>query len=76
MSAQMFASLTPYLIIEFPDRNDSWVTFLLKSKREFMGHFDYYNISNFEKDYLEFYTIAEKQKIPNTERTLYLLKCK
>jgi len=76
MSAQMFASLTPYLIIEFPDREDSWVTFLLNSKREFMGHFDYYNLANFEKDYMEFYDVVEKQKIPDTERTLYLLKRK
>jgi hypothetical protein len=76
MSAQMFAGLTPYLIIEFPDRQDSWVSFLLKSKREFMGHFDYYNLSNFEKDYLEVFDVLEKEKIPGTERTLYLLKRK
>jgi len=76
MSAQMFARLTPYLIIEFPDREDSWVTFLLKSKREFMGHFDYYNLANFENDYLKVFNMVQKQKIPNTERTLYLLKRK
>ena len=76
MSAQMFASLTPYLIIEFPDREDSWVSFLLKSKREFAEYFDYYNRNNFEKDYAQFYTVIEKQQIPNTHRTLYLLKRK
>ena len=76
MSAQMFASLTPYLIIEFPDREDSWVSFLLKSKREFAGYFDYYTIDNFEKEYADFYTIIEKEKIPDTHRTLYLLKRK
>lgn len=76
MSAEMFASLTPYLIIEFPDRGDSWVDFLLKSKREFAGHFDYYNKANFEKDYAVFFDIMEKQQIPNTERTMYLLKRK
>ncbi|KGO92567.1 methyltransferase domain-containing protein [Flavobacterium subsaxonicum] len=76
MSAQMFASLTPYLIIEFPDREDSWVSFLLKSKREFAEYFDYYNRDNFEKDYAQFYTVIEKQQIPNTHRTLYLLKRK
>jgi len=74
MSAQMFASLTPYLIIEFPDREDSWVSFLLKSKREFAGYFDYYNRENFEKDYAKFYDVVEKEHIPNTHRTLYLLK--
>jgi len=76
MSAQMFASLTPYLIIEFPDREDSWVSFLLKSKREFAGYFDYYTIDNFEKDYAAFYTIIEKEQIHHTHRTLYLLKRK
>jgi hypothetical protein len=76
MSAEMFASLTPYLIIEFPDRGDSWVDFLLKSKREFAGHFDYYNKANFEKDYTVFFDVIEKQQIPNTQRTMYLLKRK
>lgn len=76
MSAQMFASLTPYLIIEFPDRDDSWVSFLLKSKREFAGHFDYYNRNNFEKEYAVFYDVIEQEQIPGTHRTLYLLKRK
>jgi len=76
MSAQMFASLTPYLIIEFPDREDSWVNFLLNSKREFAGYFDYYSLANFEKDYSFFYTVIEKKQIPNTHRTIYLLKRK
>jgi len=76
MSAQMFASLTPYLIIEFPDREDSWVSFLLKSKREFAGHFDYYNKANFEKAYTDVYDVVAQQEIPNTHRTMYLLKRK
>jgi hypothetical protein len=76
MSAEMFASLTPYLIIEFPDRGDSWVDFLLKSKREFLNHFDYYNRENFEKDYAAYFDVIEKQQIPNTKRTMYLLKRK
>lgn len=76
MSAQLFASLTPYLIIEFPDREDSWVSFLLQSKREFAGHFDYYNKANFEKAYSEVYDVVEQQDIPNTYRTMYLLKRK
>lgn len=76
MSAAMFASLTPYLVIEFPDREDSWVSFLLQSKREFAGHFDYYNKQNFEKAYFELYEVIEQQAIPNTHRTMYLLKRK
>lgn len=76
MSAKLFASLTPYLIIEFPDREDSWVAYLLKSKREFTAHFDYYNKENFEKEYTAFFDLIEKQQIPNTQRTMYLLKRK
>ena len=76
MSAQLFSSLTPYLIIEFPNREDSWVSFLLKSKREFAGHFDYYNRENFELAYMSYYEIVDKQQIPDTHRTMYLLKRK
>jgi len=76
MSAQLFASLTPYLIIEFPDREDSWVSFLLQSKREFAGHFDYYNKAGFEKAYNEIFDVIDHQDIPNTHRTMYLLKRK
>lgn len=76
MSAQLFASLTPYLIIEFPGREDSWVDFLLKSKREFQNHFDTYNKTDFEKTYSVFFDIVEKEVIPDTHRTMYLLKRK
>lgn len=76
MSAQLFASLTPYLIIEFPDREDSWVTFLLKSKREFEAHFDSYNKDNFEQSYKIYFEVIEQESIPNSQRTMYLLKRK
>lgn len=76
MSAAYFAKLSRYIIIEFPDRDDSWVSFLLDSKREFKGHFDYYNLSNFEQDYLEYFTLKEKKMIPGTSRTLYLFERK
>lgn len=76
MSAEMFASLTPYLIIEFPDREDSWVSFLLQSKREFAGHFDYYNKQNFEEAYKDVYQVIAQEDIPGTHRTMYLFKRK
>jgi hypothetical protein len=76
MSAKLLASLTPYLIIEFPDREDSWVDFLLKSKREFEEYFDSYNKSNFEKEYSTYFDIIQTQTIPNTQRIMYLLKRK
>lgn len=76
MSARLFASLTPYLVIEFPDRDDSWVSFLLESKREFAAHFDYYNKAGFEREYARYFDTIQAVSIPNTRRTMYLLKAK
>lgn len=76
MSAQFFASFSKHLIIEFPKRNDSWVQRLLNSKVDFKDHFDFYNIENFEKTYLKYFDLIEKQHIHNSERIMYLLKVK
>jgi len=76
MSAEYFSRLSKFLIIEFPDRDDSWVSFLLDSKREFKAHFDYYNFANFEQEYREYFTLQEKEMIPGTSRTLYLFERK
>lgn len=76
MSASFFSSFSPYLIIEFPDRKDSWVQFILESKHDFKSYFDDYTIENFERHYSKFYEVIEKIKISNTERTLFLLKRK
>src|SRR5690606_23665435 len=43
MSAQFFSKMAPNLLIEFPTRDDSWVQFLLDSKRDARSHFDFYN---------------------------------
>lgn len=74
LSAQFFSKMAPNLLIEFPTRNDSWVKYLLESKRNFASLFDFYNEENFEKEYANYYEIIEKQVIPNTERILYSLK--
>ena len=76
MSAEFFASFSKYLIIEFPEPNDSWVERLLSSKGEFKGHFDFYNIENFENEFMCFFNILEKKKITSTNRILYLLQKK
>ncbi|MDD5150786.1 MAG: class I SAM-dependent methyltransferase [Flavobacterium sp.] len=72
LSAQFFSKMAPNLLIEFPTRVDSWVQFLLDSKREFKNHFDFYNEENFEKEYGVYFEIVDKQK--NGERILYSLK--
>ena len=74
LSAQFFSKMAPNLLIEFPNRSDSWVQFLLDSKREFKNHFDFYKEENFEKEYSVYFEILNKQKIASSERILYSLK--
>lgn len=76
MSALFFSSFSKHVIIEFPEQGDSWVEHLLNSKNEFKAHFNFYNIENFENAYSEYFTILEKEKIPNSKRVMYLLKKK
>lgn len=75
-SAGFFAEFSNFLIIEFPKREDSWVQSLLVRKREFMGHFDFYNQENFEADYALYFNILKKEIIQGTERIIYLMKKK
>jgi hypothetical protein len=74
LSAQFFGKMSNNLLIEFPTRKDSWVQFLLESKREFASHFDFYNEENFEAEYCIYFNIVNKEVIPNTNRILYSLK--
>lgn len=74
--ASFFASFSTQLIIEFPKRNDSWVTSLLSRKREFEQHFDFYNQHNFEQAFQECFEITQQQPIESTNRVLYLMKIK
>jgi hypothetical protein len=74
MSAQFFAQLAPNLLIEFPTREDSWVQFLLESKREFKSHFDFYDEQHFENGFETRFEIIKKEAIPGTARILYSLK--
>lgn len=75
-SAEFFAKFSKYLVIEFPTREDSWVESLLVRKREFINHFDFYNESNFEEGYLNYFEVERKELITGTKRILYLLKRK
>jgi hypothetical protein len=75
-SAEFFAKFANYLIIEFPKREDSWVSSLLVRKRDFVNHFDFYNEAQFEEAYLKYFTLEKKQAIEGTQRVLYVLKVK
>lgn len=74
LSAQFFSGMAENVLIEFPTRADSWVQFLLESKREFRNHFDFYNEENFEREYTVYFEIVMKEKIDSSERILYSLK--
>jgi hypothetical protein len=74
MSASYFAKLSQYLIIEFPDRKDSWVEFILDSKRDARHLFDDYSISAFAKAYQQHFKLIKSEKIEGTERTLFLFE--
>ncbi|WP_246236322.1 class I SAM-dependent methyltransferase [Flavobacterium ajazii] len=74
LSAQFFSKMASNLLIEFPTRADSWVQFLLDSKREFKNHFDFYNEENFEKEFAVYFEIVKKERITSSERILYSLK--
>lgn len=76
LSAKFFSQLSPNLLIEFPTREDSWVTFLINSKREFRNHFDFYNEENFEDDYSEYFEIIKKEPIASSARILYTMKAR
>jgi hypothetical protein len=75
-SAEFFASFSKNLIIEFPNREDSWVRSLLVRKREFINHFDFYNQSTFEEQFSLYFDLIQKEAIPETERIMYLFKIK
>jgi hypothetical protein len=74
MSASYFAQLSPYLIIEFPDREDSWVQFILDSKRDARHLFDDYTVAAFAKAYQKEFKLIKSEKIEGTERMLFLFK--
>ncbi|WP_298761894.1 class I SAM-dependent methyltransferase [uncultured Psychroserpens sp.] len=74
MSAQFFASFSKSLIIEFPQRDDSWVQRLLNTKDEFKSHFDFYTIENFETSYSKYFSLVQKIKIENANRVMFMFK--
>lgn len=75
-SAAFFAKFSNHLIIEFPTREDSWVESLLVRKREFINHFDFYNVVEFEKGFTTYFNLVKKEEVAGTKRILYLFKLK
>lgn len=71
--AHLFGQFSKKLIIEFPLRTDPMVELLLNRKREFRGHFDFYNLKSFEDGFGSYFKIDQKIQIPKSERMLYLM---
>lgn len=71
--ADYFASLAPYLIIEFVPKEDSQIQKLLTSRADI---YPWYNQKEFEKAFTGHYDIIKKDNIKESARTLYLLKRK
>lgn len=68
--AEFFASLAPYLIVEFVPKEDSKVHILLLTREDI---FPNYNKEEFEKAFSRHYKIEKVVDVANTERTLYLM---
>jgi len=71
--ASWFAKLGENLIIEFVPKEDSQVKKLLKTRKDI---FDWYDIEHFEESMLKYFSIVKKDKIKNSERTIYLMRRK
>jgi ribosomal protein L11 methylase PrmA len=71
--ARFFSVLSENLVIEFVPKTDSQVQKLLASRKDI---FSDYNEDNFQKEFEVFYEILSKEKITDSERTIFLMKRK
>lgn len=71
MIAKYFSGLCKVLIIEFIPKNDSQITKLLTVRKDI---FVFYNQDHFERIFLAYFSIKQKVKINDSERTIYLMQ--
>lgn len=76
MLAELFAALSPWLIIEFVDPNDTWADKMLRSKRHARRLFAFYNRDNFERVFSTRFETIEVLAIPDTQRHMYVMRRK
>jgi ribosomal protein L11 methylase PrmA len=69
--AEFLAQAGCWLAIEFVPKSDSQTQRLLASRDDI---FDDYTQAGFESAFLEYFELIRSDPLPNTERTLYLLK--
>ncbi len=68
--AAFFRKLCKSLIIEFVSKKDSQVKGLLSLRKDIFNDYDQ---EKFENAFKKYFTIQNKEKIPDTERTIYLM---
>ncbi len=71
--ARFLSELSENLVIEFVPKSDSQVKRLLESRKDIFGD---YNEEAFIKDFEVFYNIRAKEKIIDSERTVFWMKRK
>jgi hypothetical protein len=71
--AQFFSDICEHLVIEFVPKSDSQVQRLLTSRLDI---FDDYTVEGFESAFKTQFKILEEAPVPESERTLYLMKKK
>ena len=71
--SKFLSKLSSNLIIEFVPKSDSQVKKLLESRKDV---FDNYNEETFVKEFEFFYTIIAKEKVVDSERTVFWMKRK
>jgi hypothetical protein len=74
MVSDSLARAARFSIVEFVDPADSWASKLLDSKRDARDLFSFYNRENFESEFSKHFSITESVEVPNSRRTLYLMR--
>ena len=72
-TAEQFARIADFLIIEFVPKSDSQVKILLSTREDI---FPDYRRDAFEEEYAQFFDIVRSVELEGTERTLYLMRKK
>jgi len=69
--AAFFSGLSDGLVIEFVPKSDSQVRRMLSMREDVFGEYDQ---GHFDAAFLKHFEIRRKERLPESERTLYLLK--
>ena len=69
--AELFSGITSWIVIEFVPKNDSQVERLLATREDI---FTDYTKEGFEKAFSDYFTLEKAEPVPDSERTLYLMK--